>query len=599
MAIPCVVRPVERYSDDPSCKLTDVWQLRQDDRVDLIKGIAFAGYRSFPSSTLAVLAPLSRINLIAGQNNTGKSNVLRLVANTLNKSTSSEIWDRPLGDPEHRPVQLLGYDLEDVIAWVSPGRPTQGFEEKLRSFVARLRIPMDGAGADLIWLGPTANSVVKSLYREWANEIGSGFHAAELSGSLTSTTGGGRGQDALRVIEAISARQPELVPAYRVEGIREISSSSDQEPDLNGRSIKRRLLQLQAPSTENLADKEKFLSIQEFVRAVLDDPTVTIDVPHDLSTIHVSQQGRTLPIEHIGTGVHEVVIMAAAATVVQDSVMCIEEPEVHLHPVLQRKLLSYLAHSTSNYYFIATHSAHMLDSELGKIFHVSRSEGKSAIRFAGSARERAAVCADLGYRPSDLVQTNAILWVEGPSDRTYLKHLIEKLAPGEYIEGTHYSIMFYGGSLLSELSPLDADEVDEFISLRALNRYMLVMIDSDKTRQGAPLNSSKRRVVEALEADPSTGLAWVTAGYTVENYVPENVLNVAIRSAHPSTASRTFDAQERWADPLATARLGLARPSKTSIAKRVVESWGDEWPYDLKRQVTKVVSLIHRANAHS
>ena len=215
----------------------------------------------------------------------------------------------------------------------------------------------------------------------------------------------------------------------------------------------------------------------------------------------------------------------------------LEELENNMHPALLRKLLAYiekfaLSHNVS--VFLTSHSATTLDFFAGKehaqLIHVKH-DGKFAYtEDASSYMSCREIINTLGAKVSDLLQSNGIIWVEGPSDRIIVNQWIKLFSDGAYEEGRHYQCVFYGGGLLSNLgisSTLDQVPEDHFVNLLAINSNAFIICDSDRRSTETELKKRVKRIQE--EASVLGIPVWILKAREIENYYPGEALQQAYR----------------------------------------------------------------------
>lgn len=593
-----------------------------------LPNIGVSGYRSF--SDHGVYFPqLGKVTLIVGQNNSGKSNVLRFLSEAysgISTGTTSRWQPNPLD--VHNGVSsgislkiAQSLDCKDATTppeWIDLAKTRNRYGAPLKvgdwqtwlhPFFEKLfsaRITQLGmntfSGAETTCLGWFNFRVGQDGVDtdEWIDcfksfshqEVGAVGHA--LHRNLTQAPY----EDWCQHIVRLIAPTKPSVRVVLIPSIRQIMVDTPDNGRFDGHGLIERLAKLQNPvATEYQRDRTRFEKINAFLREVTEQDHARIEIQHDRKTILVHMNGRVLPLESVGTGLHEVIILAATATVEENSLICMEEPELHLNPILQGKLLRYLARETNNQYVIATHSATFLDTPNAEIYHVRLESGASVVTRVTGDSERFSACSDLGYRPSDFVQANCVLWVEGPSDRVYIKHWLDETFPDEFIEGVHYSIMFYGGSLLSNLHGLQLDETtaDHLIALKRLNQRVGIVIDSDKKSRGASINSTKQRVVAEFGKN---GFVWVTQGRTIENYVTHEQLEQAIKAVH-ARAIHVTKPKNEFDVPLKFKTEGSDKPepNKVEIARRVAKcAKPDLSILDLRAKVDELAGYIRASN---
>jgi AAA15 family ATPase/GTPase len=281
---------------------------------------------------------------------------------------------------------------------------------------------------------------------------------------------------------------------------------------------------------ENFLSKTFFNSEQVSLTPSIDDDSV-----------HVSIGNVERPIYEIGDGIQSIIILLYPLFFNQGSnlLVFIEEPENSIHPGLQRLFLESLMRKEFEtfQYFITTHSNHFLDItlELPKVSIYTfqkkkdKKEGVDEFVIENISNQDSQVLDLIGARNSSVFLSNCTIWVEGITDRLYLKKYLEvyqnKLLEEDKIktvfrEDFNFSFVEYSGGNIVHWSFADDSGWEKIKSNRISNKIFLIA-DQDNTK--AKPDSAKAKRLSLLHKQLGDNFK-VVGGKEVENTLSPKIL---------------------------------------------------------------------------
>ena len=217
-----------------------------------------------------------------------------------------------------------------------------------------------------------------------------------------------------------------------------------------------------------------------------------------------------------GDGTQQLIIILFSLFIHKDesnNLFFIEEPEIYLHPGILRKFIEVINSDIfpNHQYFITTHSNVVLDVSADANINMSIFKfTKNKSSEDGTAKFIIEQCNSgdvsllntIGVRNSSVFLSNCSIWIEGITDRLYLKHYLNLYLKEHgdnnfFRENIDYTFIEYGGNNIVHFN-FDKEDSENTINARYINNRIFLIADNDNTKPGSKKETRKEYLKEIL-----------------------------------------------------------------------------------------------------
>jgi hypothetical protein len=300
-----------------------------------------------------------------------------------------------------------------------------------------------------------------------------------------------------------------------------------------------------------------------------------------LRTIELERKGISQrPLHELGDGVGMIVLLLSCYFLLpENSWLGIEEPETGLHPAFQRKFLDVVINAPeikarNITTWMTTHSNTLLGmsgeySNRVSVLHFRQVPGVEKVVCRAVDSDLFEAMRDLGVHNSSVLLANYVIWVEGPTEVTYLRAGINAHPTTKekgLREDIDYAFFMYGGALLSHYSESESDSEDALdIKKLALSNRIFVLADNDEP----PAESAKAKLHARLCSEATARNEQITfqttKGIEFENEIPRLAWERMLQVTYGDRKNPASDGS-----PTITERLG------TWVKDELKNGWDEE-----------------------
>lgn len=478
---------------------------------------------------LKVIDNISRVNLFVGANNSGKSRLLR--ENFHNRQFNfADLGDLDITGIEHemnrRYDNLDCKKLKEEFDQIDKESKSE-IVEFILDKTSRIRIeqnsmtPIEQLTRYLfaVFTGKIKSNVKSNEKRVYIPTLRGVECFKQTMNSLKQITHEQGQYNSLKTTpeeqKALDVYIDQVETAYQVK-TRKVYFKNNLNSDLSeihtGESLYK---DIQRKLLGKKVEREKIKAFEQFLKEhFFENKEISLipNMSEKYLWVNIEGEKDDRELHNLGDGIKHLIVITYKMFMCKDeeTFFFIEEPELNLHPSLQRKLIEVMLSPifAKQQFFITTHSNHLLDLTLDYNnlsvykFKKIKLEDAEKVMFTRVRKGDNSLLQELGVKASSVFLSNCTIWVEGITDRLFIRKYLElyqsDLNGNQLLkEDIDYAFVEYGGSNITHWNFTDTDN-KELINAPSLNKNIFLIADNDFPKEDTAKDSRHKRFAKTL-----------------------------------------------------------------------------------------------------